>query len=130
MEKHGYSFRTTGDSEVVMRAYQAWGTDCFRRFNGMWALALLDLRNQRVVFSRDRFGIKPLYYTIIGNTIYFASEIKGLSAGLSTRLSPNEKVVAKYLLTGIIDDTEETFFDGVHSFPAAHWASVLLLPHI
>ena len=75
LEKLGDSFRTTGDSEVVLKSYEAWGTDCFRQFNGMWALALLDLRNQCVVFSRDRFGIKPLYYTIAENTIYFASTV-------------------------------------------------------
>lgn len=126
LERLGCSFKTTGDAEVVLQAYQTWGGDCFRRFNGMWALALLDRQNRCIVFSRDRFGIKPLYYTIVDNMFMFASEINSLLANPTVRCSPNERVVAKYLLTGLVDDTAETFFEGICSFPAAHWACVPL----
>src|SRR5207253_9621871 len=110
----------------LLRAYEAWGPDCMRRLNGMWAFVLLDVARQRVIFSRDRFGIKPLYYTVQDGTLFFASEIKGLLAVPKVNRQPNEKAVAKFLSTGIVDDTEETFFDGIFQFPAAHWAAVSL----
>lgn len=126
LENLGYSFKTTGDVEVLLRAYEAWGPACMEKFNGMWAFALLDTRNQCVILSRDRFGIKPLYYTIQDNSIYFASEIKGLLAIPSIDREPNQRIVAKYLLTGLLDDTEETFFEGIYQLPAAHWAKIPL----
>lgn len=122
----GYSFKTTGDTEVLLKAYEAWGPQCMKRFNGMWAFALLDARNQCLILSRDRFGIKPLYYIIQNNTIYFASEIKGLLAIPIFSKEPNEKIIAKYLVTGLIDNTDETFFKDIYQFPAAHWAKISL----
>jgi asparagine synthase (glutamine-hydrolysing) len=124
LQSLGYSFKTTGDTEVLLRAYEAWGAECMKRFNGMWAFVLLDTKNQCLILSRDRFGIKPLYYTIHDNTIYFASEIKGLLAIPFLNWEPNEKTVAKYLITGLVDDTEETFFKGIYQFPAACWAKI------
>jgi asparagine synthase (glutamine-hydrolysing) len=97
-----------------------------KRFNGMWAFVLLDAKNQCVIFSRDRFGIKPLYYTIRNNSIYFSSEIKGLLAISLIHYEPNQKIVAKYLLTGLVDDTEETFFNEIFQFPSSNWAKVSL----
>ena len=126
LEGLGYSFKTTGDTEVLLRAYEAWGPNCMQRFNGMWAFVLLDMQKQCVVFSRDRFGIKPLYYMIQNSSIYFSSEIKGLLAISSYSPEPNEKTVVKYLLTEMVDDTEETFFKGIFQFPAGHWAKVSL----
>jgi len=120
----GYTFMTTGDTEVLLRAYQAWGPACMSRLNGMWAFALLDARAGCVILSRDRFGIKPLYYTVKNNTLYFASEIKGLLAVSEVEREPNERTVARFLLTGLVDDTEETFFKGILKLPAAHWMSV------
>lgn len=126
LEAMGYSFKTKGDTEVLLRAYAAWGPECVKKFNGMWAFVLLDTKNQCVIFSRDRFGIKPLYYTIQNNSIYFSSEIKGLLAIRSIHCEPNEKIVAKYLLTGLVDDAEETFFNDIFQFPSSHWAEVSL----
>ncbi len=122
----GYSFKTSGDTEVLIRAYEAWGPECMKKFNGMWAFVLLDIRNQCLIISRDRFGIKPLYYLIHDNTLYFASEIKGLLRIPFFDKKPNERIVAKYLLAGLVDDTKETFFDGIYQFPAAHWAKISL----
>lgn len=126
LEGLGYSFKTTGDTEVLLKAYEAWGPNCTRRFNGMWAFVLLDKQKQCVIFSRDRFGIKPLYYMIQNNSIYFSSEIKGLLAISSYSPEPHEKTIVKYLLTETVDDTEETFFKGIFQFPSGHWAKVLL----
>lgn len=126
LESLGFAFKTTGDTEVLLHAYEAWGPSCMEKFNGMWAFALLDTLNQCVIFSRDRFGIKPLYYTIMNNLIYFASEIKGLLAISSLQREPNNKILAHYLLTGLVDEMQETFFKGIYQFPAAHWATISL----
>jgi asparagine synthase (glutamine-hydrolysing) len=120
----GYRFRTTGDTEVLVHAYQAWGPDCVRRFNGMWAFALYDRRTATVLLSRDRFGIKPLHYTIRGGRLYFASEIKALLAIPGLRGKPNVPVVSMFLQTGLTDTTDETFFQGIVRLPAAHNAFV------
>ncbi len=124
LEALGHEFKSSGDTEVVLRAYETWGADCLRRFNGMWAFALLDAESRRVLLSRDRFGIKPFYYTVRGGALFFASEIKGLLAVPSLSRQPNERAVARFLSSGIVDDTEETFFEGVFQLPAAHWAAL------
>ncbi|MHA2429343.1 MAG: asparagine synthetase B family protein, partial [Candidatus Hermodarchaeia archaeon] len=117
LEKLGYSFRTSGDTEVLLKAYAEWGTECVKHFNGMWAFALLDTSNQKVILARDRFGIKPLYYAIHNQSIYFASEIKGLIAAKTIPCSPNESIISYFLMTGLVDHTDETFFEGIYSFP-------------
>jgi asparagine synthase (glutamine-hydrolysing) len=121
-----YTFKTTGDTEVLLRAYEAWGTGCLSRLNGMWAFVLLDTRRNRVIISRDRFGIKPLFYTLQNNTLYFASEIKGLLAARDVSCAPNERTISRFLLTGLTDHTQESFFRNIFRFPAAHWAAVSL----
>src|SRR5579863_8198414 len=80
LEPLGHTFETTCDTEVVLPAYAEWGTDCFRRFNGMWGLAILDERAPvpRLVLARDHFGIKPLFYARHRGRIVFASEIKAI----------------------------------------------------
>ncbi len=72
------NFQTTSDTEVVLSAYRRWGTDCVSHLRGMFAFALWDESRQELFCARDRFGIKPFYYTINDNTLYFASEIKAL----------------------------------------------------
>ncbi len=122
LERLGQTFRTAGDTEVLLQAYKTWGLDFLQRLNGMWALALFDSRRQRLIVSRDRFGIKPLYYTVQNNSLYFASEIKALLAVPSMKCEPNEKIVARYLVARRSDDTEETFFEGIYQFRPAHYA--------
>lgn len=72
------NFLTHSDTEVILQAYRKWGTDCVNHFRGMFAFALWDEANQRLFCARDRFGIKPFYYTIVNNIFYFASEVKAL----------------------------------------------------
>src|SRR5580704_8142308 len=71
-------FRTTSDTEVALRAYQQWGTDCVKHFRGMFAFSLWDEETQTLFCARDRFGVKPFYYTEVDGVFYFASEIKTL----------------------------------------------------
>lgn len=78
--KRGHRFKTKSDTEVIVHGYEEWGTSCFNRFNGQWALALWDRRLKTCILSRDRLGIRPLYYTIAGGRLIFSSEIKALCA--------------------------------------------------
>ena len=77
-ELGGDEWRTSSDTEVAMRAYQRWGTDCLNRFRGMFAFSLWDEQTETLFCARDRFGIKPFYYTVVDGVLYFASEIKTL----------------------------------------------------
>lgn len=76
----GHQFKTKSDTEVIVHAYEEWGTLCFERLNGQWAIALWDKAKDRIILSRDRYGIRPLYYTYCDNKLLFASEIKSLFA--------------------------------------------------
>ena len=80
LRRRGHRFRTAGDTEVIVHAWEEWGTECFSRFNGQWALALWDRRAERLVLSRDRLGVRPLYYTRLPTGLRFASEVKSLFA--------------------------------------------------
>jgi asparagine synthase (glutamine-hydrolysing) len=125
LERLGHRFRTNGDTEVVLNAYKQWGPDCVRHFVGMWAYALLDLDEARLCLSRDRFGIKPLFYTVEGGTLRFASEIKALLAGRPVP-APNEDALRRFLLVGRGAETDESFFTGVMGLPPAHNAIIRL----
>src|SRR5919206_2116456 len=81
LQAAGYHFRSRTDSEVVLKAFAAWGVAALSRFNGMFALALWDREERRLLLARDRFGIKPLYYRDDGRELRFASELSALPAG-------------------------------------------------
>ncbi|HET7362545.1 MAG TPA: asparagine synthase (glutamine-hydrolyzing) [Burkholderiales bacterium] len=86
----GAAFRTKSDTETILHAYEQYGPDCVRSFNGDFAYALLDRRNQRLVMARDRMGVRPLYYTVHDGVLVFASEVKSLFLypGLRAELDP------------------------------------------
>jgi asparagine synthase (glutamine-hydrolysing) len=119
LEPHGYSFRTGTDTEVILAAYDHWGSSCVEHFNGMWAFALWDRERRELFCARDRFGIKPFYYRIQGRRLSFASELKAFKA-LSGTLSANEPRIREFLEHGVVDHTSETFFRGVRELPPAH----------
>lgn len=85
----GFHFKSTGDTEVILYGYEAYGTAVFSRLRGMWALAIYDRARSRLVLSRDYFSIKPLCYAVEGGRLYFASEIKALLALLPTAPTPD-----------------------------------------
>ena len=118
LEAHGHRFRSQTDTEVIVRAYEEWGDDCVRRFNGMWALALWDGRKRRLFCSRDRFGVKPFYYSWDGERFAFASELKAFHA--AGPLEPHLPAVRDYLEQGYVDHTDDTFFTGLRKLPPAH----------
>ncbi|HEY8549116.1 MAG TPA: asparagine synthase (glutamine-hydrolyzing) [Vicinamibacterales bacterium] len=78
LEAKGHHFRTRSDTEVIVHAWEAWGADAFRRFNGQWAIALWDAPARRLVLARDPYGVRPLYVTEHRGRLYFASELKAL----------------------------------------------------
>jgi asparagine synthase (glutamine-hydrolysing) len=120
LEGHGHRFRSQTDTEVVLRSYEQWGEACVERFNGMWALALWDGRRRRLFCSRDRFGVKPFYYSYRDGRFAFASELKAFRADATISLEPNLGAVRDYLEQGALDHTEETFFAGIRKLAPAH----------
>jgi asparagine synthase (glutamine-hydrolysing) len=113
----GHRFRSATDSEVILAAYREWGEACVERFNGMWAFLLWDGERRTLFASRDRFGVKPLYYTLDGDRLAVASE-PWVLRGASPR--PNPRAVRNYLEQGWLDQGDETFFEGVRRLPPAH----------
>jgi asparagine synthase (glutamine-hydrolysing) len=126
LKKLGVTFRSTSDTEVLIEAYRIWGTDCFNRFNGFWALALYDFKKRRLILSRDRLGKKPLYWAQFGSKLYFASEIKSLLRVpvISNSRKANEEAVWHWCVDGRRDLMNSTLFEGIHSLPAASWTVV------
>jgi asparagine synthase (glutamine-hydrolysing) len=120
LTSRGHTFRSNTDTEIIVHAYEEWGTGCVHQFNGMWAFAIWDQRRESLFCARDRFGIKPFYYCFQGGTFVFASEIKAiLEAGLTER-EPNYGIIYDYLAGGLVDHHEETFFAGVKRLAAGH----------
>lgn len=120
----GHTFRSQTDSEVILHAYEEWGQACVERFNGMWAFALYDQKEALLFCSRDRFGIKPFYYTVVDDTFLFASEIKAMLAHPKVGNRPNNARLMDYLAWGVLDHTPETMFEGVFQLPPAHSMTV------
>jgi asparagine synthase (glutamine-hydrolysing) len=116
----GHRFRSQSDTEVILHAYEEWGTGCLRRFNGMWAFALWDERLQQLFCARDRFGIKPFYYTMAGGSFLFASEIKALIEHPDAGKSPDDEILGTYLAWGVQDHSARTMFDGIFQLKPAH----------
>src|SRR5919198_3362534 len=118
----GHPFRSDGDTEVILRAYEQWGAACVERFVGMWAFALYDAAEDGLLLSRDRLGIKPLYVHQTPERLVFASEIKAIVAYLRHFGEPvraSRSSIATYAATGLVDGLQTTFFDGIRRFPAA-----------
>ena len=120
-----FQFKTNSDTEVVLRAYQKYGLECFSKFNGFWSIIIFDPKKNEVVISRDRFSIKPLYYLENEGRIYFSSEIKALKT-LNFSLSPNHLVLEYFLNQKLIDAQAETFYNEIKRFPAMQCWSINL----
>ena len=120
----GHAFRTESDTEVILASYAQWGLDCFKRFNGMWALAIWDATSRSLILCRDRFGIKPLHYAIDNGSLWFSSEIKGILASDEIPAHANGDVLYSYLAHGLVNTGPETFFSNVHTLPAGSYAVV------
>lgn len=123
LEAKGYRFRSNGDSEVVLNALVEWGDKAILRFNGMFAFALWDTKEQLLLLARDRYGVKPLYYLEQGNIFAFGSEQKAITAipGVERRL--NKAALFEYFTFQNIF-TNQTLLDDVTMFPAGCYAKL------
>jgi asparagine synthase (glutamine-hydrolysing) len=126
----GHIFCTQSDTEVLIRAYQAWGQDCLQRFNGMWAFVLYDASNETLFCSRDRFGVKPFVYTLTDDHFMVGSEVKQFFfKGSNVKANLNEKVTQRFLRDGQLNYNDETFFQGIQSLGAGHFLLYNLKTH-
>ncbi len=121
---YGHQFRTNTDTEVILAAYQQWGQECLSRFNGMWALAIWDNQQQELFCARDRLGVKPFYYHCNRDQFVFASEIKAVLAATSDLEQINHPHLANFLLTGLLDHNDQTFFAPINALPPAHYLRI------
>lgn len=115
----GYRFFSDGDTEVILKAYAAWGSDCVEHFHGMFAFAIWERDSGRVVLGRDRLGIKPLYYTELGDGLRFASTLPALlaSGGIDTSVDP--VALHHYMTFHAVVPAPHTIINGVRKLPPA-----------
>lgn len=125
LEKLGCHFAGNSDTEVVLSALRHWGPgEALKKFNGMWAFAWLNLRNNRLMLSRDRLGIKPLYFYRTDDRLYFASEIKTILEMSQERFYLNYQAVGEYLAQSLLDTSEKTFFVGIDKLSPASYCII------
>jgi asparagine synthase (glutamine-hydrolysing) len=130
LESLGHRFQTNSDTEVIVHAYETWGSDCPRHLQGMFAFAILEMPTgpqgppRQVFLARDRLGIKPLYYAAANGTFLFASEVRALLASGIIPRQLSTTALESYLLFGSIGEPM-TLVEGIYSLPPGH---SLLLP--
>ena len=119
LEKRGYVFRSNGDTEVLLAAYDAWGVSCLSKLNGMFAFSIYDAPRNQLFLARDRVGEKPLFYRIDDGTLYFASELKALMVhpALSRRI--DAAALDCYLSMGFVPG-DRCILEGYQKLPPAH----------
>ena len=119
LAEDGYIFNSETDTEVILASYDKWGEECVNKFNGMWSFAIYDKTKNIIFCSRDRFGIKPFYYTEINEKFIFGSEIKQLLE-FYPKNTVNKSILIDYLVTRFEDYNNDTFFEGIKRLPQSH----------
>lgn len=114
LKNKGYRFNTDTDTEVLINSYLEWGDECQHRFNGMWAFVIYNTENGEIFISRDRYGVKPLYFYQNEEIFAFASEIPSLLKVINEKPQANMQVIFDYLIFNRTDQTENTFFENIH----------------
>ncbi len=114
--KKNYKFKTTSDTEVLIKSYLEWGEKCVDYFIGMWAFAIWDGKKKKLFISRDNFGEKPLYYTANHNGFYFGSEIKFIKTLSDLSLKVNKDKINHYLFYGYksMYKNKSTFYKNIY----------------
>lgn len=115
----GYSFISNSDTEVILAAYAQWGVQCVSRFNGMWAFSIFDRQKNILFCSRDRFGVKPFYFAEEDSRFIFGSEIKQIISATNKSIL-NEKIALDYLIVGMEEHTNQTFFADILKLQPSH----------
>ena len=124
LENEGCIFQTRGDAEVALQAWIRWGKKAFSRFNGMWAIAIWNQRERKLLLTRDRFGVKPLYLTRQRGAIYFASEMKTLLAWPSLSFEPDTNSIHNYLQSCTLNHDSSTFWKGIEEIAPSSWMEI------
>jgi asparagine synthase (glutamine-hydrolysing) len=119
LETQGHRFYTNTDTETLVHLYEQYGSSFVPHLRGMFAFALYDERDRRLLLARDRLGKKPLHYALVNGTFYFASEIKSILAVVPELAAKNEEAMAYYLTFGYIPDPM-TAYREIHKLPLAH----------
>lgn len=122
----GHKFKTQTDTEVILHSYAEWGAECVTNFNGMWALAIYDTNRKELFLSRDRFGIKPLYYYLDSHRFIFASKVTAIRQH-PVSLSLNQTALHRYFFQKYIGG-EYSLFTEIASLLPGHNALVTLTP--
>ncbi len=123
LQNKGYSFSSQSDTEVIVAAYDYWKEKCLQQFDGMFAFAIWDEKEEKLFAARDRFGEKPFYYFEDEGNFIFASEMKALWA-IGIEKNVDNKMLLNFLTLGHVQnctDKEETFFNYIYSLPPAHY---------
>ncbi len=121
LETLGHLFRTKSDTEVILHAWEQWGVDCLQKFNGMFAIVMLDYHKNELYAIRDRFGVKPIYYYKGENATYLASEIKQIRTSPDYRFDMDTAVVRQFLAAGAVDHSENTFDKNIKHLQCGHY---------
>lgn len=121
LESLNFVFETETDTEVLLNALIKWGTKCLDRLIGMFSFVFYDKKNQKLTLARDAFGIKPFYYAIENNEVYFSSELPSLLKIKEGDVKPNLQVAYDYLVHGDYDSSEESFIEGIKHIQPAHY---------
>ncbi len=116
----GHTFANNSDSEVLLHGYEEWGEELVKRLRGMFAFVIFNKEDKSIFAARDMFGIKPFYYTFMGNSFIFGSEIKSFLDHPEFKKEFNEEALAHYL-SFQYSPCEETFFKNVFKLPPAHY---------
>ena len=111
--QHGFHFSTDCDTEVLIAAFEKWGTDCFQRLNGYWAVVIWDDHAKELVVARDRLGEKPLLYAQVDGDWVFASEAKTFFKHPKITARPDEQSLMRFIADGSGPTGEDTFFSGI-----------------
>jgi len=122
LEGFGYNFRTKTDIEVLLKMYIHFGANCLHKLNGMFAFVIFDKGENTTFIARDRVGVKPFYYTIVEEKLYFASEIKSLRNIKGVDLTTDESTLFDYFCFNRTDVYDETFHNGIKRLPKGHFA--------
>lgn len=124
LQAQGYHFRSSGDTEVLAKAWHAWGKDMLPRLNGMFALAIWEPGSQRLFLARDRLGIKPLYLSCTGERLRFASSLPALLKGGDIDGSLDPEALNHYLSFHAVVPAPRTLVKGIEKLPPATWLMV------
>lgn len=120
----GHEFYSTSDTEVILHAWEQWGPQCLNRFNGMFAIVILDHKRNQLFAARDRFGVKPLYYFEGANATYLTSEIKQIRTSPDYKFEPDMATAQHFLGYGVCEHEETTFYSNVKQVKGGFYLSI------